>query len=68
VFQPYQFRRAEHLCWAIERRLQIARLQWVAMATELTMGWHGDYVVKVLVKRICHSSTGDSAAANEDGA
>lgn len=48
--QPWQFRRAEHLCWAIERRLQLSRLQWVAMASAVPRV-RGRAEVWVLVKR-----------------
>jgi hypothetical protein len=53
VFQPVQFRQAEHLCWAVERRLRLSRLQWVAMATEIERtGLYGERAVKVLVRRL----------------
>jgi len=52
VFQPYQFRRASHLCWAIERRLSLAKLQWIAMATKLgERGLYGERKLQVLVRR-----------------
>jgi hypothetical protein len=52
AFQPTEFRRAEHLCWAVERRLQLSRLQWVAIATEIERrGLYGERAVKVLVRR-----------------
>lgn len=33
--QPCEFRRLEHLFWAVERRLHLCGLQWVAFASEV---------------------------------
>jgi hypothetical protein len=62
VFQPCEFRRAEHLCWAIERRLRLAKLQWVAMACAVPRGTTFSATVRVLVSRIGHR---DTEAGNE---
>ena len=59
VFQPVQFRKAEHLCWAVEVRLRQAGLDWVAMATELKFGWNGKRQLRVLVRRTEMGDTKD---------
>lgn len=51
VFQPIQFRKAEHLCWAVERRCQLAGLEWVAMACGTERGIYGQVALRVLVRR-----------------
>lgn len=60
VFQPLQFRKAEHLCWAIERRLRLSHLQWVAMASETKRGLYGGTALRVLVRRLNCRQDADS--------
>jgi len=65
-FQPYQFRKADHLCWAIERRLRLAKLQWIAMATALDdRGLYGERKIRVLVRRDLPQRRGENLGVEE---
>lgn len=49
--QPLEFRCWEYLFWAVERRLHLAKLQWVAIASEVQRPSWCTITLRVLVRR-----------------